>query len=338
MATKTLVMGWFSFEKADATAGDLIAKNVVCEWLESAGRTFEVALAPPFAGGVSLASIDPATYSHVIFVCGPFFKTNLLRRYEGSKLVGVNLSMVEPVEEWNPFDLLLERDSSQVSRPDITFLAASESPLREARKGPAIGVVLMDPHEVPADSAHHEAANRAIGRIVESRDCSAVSIDTRLDIPNRSGLRAPAEVEAAIARTDLVLTTRLHGLVLAIKNRIPAVAVDPIPGGGKLTRQARAISWPLVFAPGTPKADLERAFDLCLTAKAVGMAERSRARALETLADTRAGFIDAMKSASGDDWGDGRRRRVWVETAADQPAPGWGWRVVRRLSAAVRRR
>jgi len=336
MATKTLVMGWFSFEQADATAGDLIAKDVVCEWLESAGRTYEVALAAPFDGGVSLDSIDPGDYSHVIFVCGPFFKNNLLRRFERSKLVGVNLSMVEPVEEWNPFDLLLERDSSQISRPDITFLAAGQSPLREPGDGPAIGVVRMDPEEVPADSGHHEAANRAIGRILDSRE-GASSIDTRLDIPNRSGLRTPKEVEGMIASMDLVLTTRLHGLVLAIKNRVPAVAVDPIPGGGKLIRQAHSIGWPLVFGADAPKSDLERAFDLCLTDEAVAMAERSRKVALDALADTRASFIEAMSApSSGADWGDGRRRRAWVEAAPDGSRSGWGRRVARRLSAALR--
>ncbi len=38
--------------------------------------------------------------------------TNLLRQFEASRLVGVNLSIAEPVDDWNPFDLLLERDST----------------------------------------------------------------------------------------------------------------------------------------------------------------------------------------------------------------------------------
>ncbi len=45
---------------------------------------------------------------------------------------------------------------------------------------------------------------------------------------------------------DIVVTTRLHGMVLALKNGVPAIAVDPIVGGAKITQQARAINWPIL--------------------------------------------------------------------------------------------
>ena len=59
-----------------------------------------------------------------------------------------------------------------------------------------------------------------------------------------------------IARVDVVVTTRLHGLVLALKNGVPAVAVDPIRGGAKVCRQAEALGWPHAFAvdAATPAA------------------------------------------------------------------------------------
>jgi Polysaccharide pyruvyl transferase len=60
-----------------------------------------------------------------------------------------------------------------------------------------------------------------------------------------------AEIEYAISRMDVVLTTRLHGVVLAIKNEVPPIAVDPIGRGGKIMRQAR-------------DDVLEQAFDYCL--------------------------------------------------------------------------
>jgi hypothetical protein len=49
---KTLVAGWFSFEQMGATAGDLMARDLACDWLERAGHSYDVALAPPFSGGV----------------------------------------------------------------------------------------------------------------------------------------------------------------------------------------------------------------------------------------------------------------------------------------------
>ena len=38
--TKVLVTGWFSFVNGEATAGDLLARGVACEWLESSPGRF----------------------------------------------------------------------------------------------------------------------------------------------------------------------------------------------------------------------------------------------------------------------------------------------------------
>lgn len=69
---KTLVAGWFSFELMGATAGDLMACDLVCEWLKKAEHLYDVALAQPFQGGVDWRAVDPQDYSYVVFVCGPF--------------------------------------------------------------------------------------------------------------------------------------------------------------------------------------------------------------------------------------------------------------------------
>src|SRR5438876_3211229 len=119
---KTLVAGWFSFELAGATAGDLMARDLACEWLEQARQPFDVACAPPFSGGVDWRTIDPRSYSQVVFVCGPFGigppVDEFLERFAGRRFAGLNLTMLEPLEDANPFDLLWERDSSAASRPD----------------------------------------------------------------------------------------------------------------------------------------------------------------------------------------------------------------------------
>ena len=45
---------------------------------------------------------------------------------------------------------------------------------------------------------------------------------------------------------ESVITTRLHGMVLALKNGVPAIAIDPEDGGFKIRRQAEEIGWPVV--------------------------------------------------------------------------------------------
>jgi hypothetical protein len=288
---RTLVAGWFSFEEMGATAGDLLAKDVACEWLRQAGHAFDVAYAPPFAGGVDWRAVDPARYTHVVFVCGPFGNgepiTVFLQSFPDARLIGLNLTMLEPLDVWNPFDLLIERDSSAASHPDLSFLS------RQTRV-PVVGVVLIHPQPEYGKRDLHAVANGALGRLIASHPMAAVPIDTRLD-QNGTGLRSAAEVESLIARMDVVLTTRLHGTVLALKNGVPAIAIDPVAGGAKITRQAQTLGWPLVFAADAVTDDaLEEAFGYCLTDQARAKARDCAECAVAELDAARERFLSEL--------------------------------------------
>ena len=288
---KTLVAGWFSFEQMGATAGDLMACEVACGWLKQAGHAYDVAFARPFSGGVAWAAVDPSNYSHVVFVCGPFGNgepvTAFLERFAGCRMVGLDLSMLQRLDEWNPFDVLFERDSSEAARPDISFLSC-QSPV------PVVGVILVH-QQREYKRGMHQAANDAIERLIGSRAMSVVPIDTRLDVANRAGLRSPAEVESLIARMDVVVTTRLHGTVLALKNGVPAIAIDPVAGGAKIRRQTAVIGWPVSFtADNLADQALRAALAYCLTDEAKAKALECRERATMILRDVRAQFIGAL--------------------------------------------
>jgi hypothetical protein len=289
--TKTLVAGWFSFEGMGATAGDLMARDLACEWLKKAGHSYDIAVVPPFEGGVDWREVDPRAYSHVIFVCGPFGNgepiTAFLPRFAHCRLVGLDLTMLEDLDTWNPFDLLFERDSSANARPDISFL--SRRPLV-----PVVGLVLIHPQPEYGNRDVQKMSNDLICRLVASREVATVVIDTRLDV-NSTRLRTAPEVESLIARMDVVLTTRLHGAVLALKNGVPVVAIDPVAGGAKIRRQAEAVGWPLVFA-GDEVTDeqLREAFDYCLTDDARAKARECRLRAVGMVERVRDEFVAAL--------------------------------------------
>ena len=89
-------------------------------------------------------------------------------------------------------------------------------------------------------------ANAAIRRFTDSNRVATIAIDTRLDT-NSTGFRDEAEVESVIARLDVMITTRLHGMILALKNGVPAIAIDPEPNGAKILWQAQTLKWPVVF-------------------------------------------------------------------------------------------
>ncbi|QHV97442.1 polysaccharide pyruvyl transferase family protein [Spirosoma endbachense] len=261
MKRKVLIAGWFSFELGHPTAGDILALNVTCKWVEQAGYSYDIAFDPPFEGGVDWRVVEASTYSHVVFVCGPFeqgqYEADFLNRFSTCRLIGLNLSMLVPLDKWNPFDLLLERNSSFAVRPDIVFL--SQEP-----QVPVVGICLVEPYPGALDSV----ANEAISRLVNSRQMAVVYIDTRLD-SNNTHLRTPAEIESLIARVDVLLTTRLHGTVLALKNNVPVLAIDPEAGGAKIVAQAEKIGWPIVFkADELDDQALANAFTYCLTDQA----------------------------------------------------------------------
>lgn len=288
---KTLVMGWFSFELYGATAGDLMACELTCEWARAAGQELDVALAAPFKGGVDWRAVDPGQYSHLVFVCGPFRDSDVTRefltRFAHCRLIGLNLTMLDPLHLGTPFDFLIERDSSERTNPDITFL--SRQP-----KVPVVGLLLVHPQKEYKDRARHKQANQAIRRLIETREMSVVTIDTRLD-ENSTGLRTAREVESLIARMDLVLTTRLHGTALAIKNGVPPVVVDPIAGGAKVQSQAEALGWPVHFNVETVTDQaLQRAFDYCLTEDARRKARECAERAREKVLRLRDEFVREM--------------------------------------------
>jgi hypothetical protein len=289
---RVLLVGWFSFENSDSTAGDFLVCDVVRQWLVLAGHSCDVALAAPFQGGVDLNRVDPHHYSHVVFVCGPFmqnaFEAQFLGRFAECFVVGVNLTLPIPLDVWNPFDFLVERDSSHAAHPDLAFASVQ-------KRVPVTGVCLVEPY----DGAIVDVANMAVERLIAAREMAVVPIDTRLDI-NATGLRTKDEVESILARMAVVITTRLHGTILALKNGVPALAIDPEQGGAKFKRQAETIGWPVVFtADALDERSLQEALDYCLSDTARAKARECSARArvmLEEIGRTFVSSIEALQA------------------------------------------
>ena len=290
---RALVAGWFSFDWMGASAGDLMARDVVTGWLDQAGIAFDVAMTAHLGGGVLVDQVDPADYSDLIFVCGPLGNgepvTSLLERFGHANLVSINNSMLQDLDEWNPFDLLIERDSSRASRPDIALLAENELV-------PVAGLILVHKQKEYAQG-RYDHVHSLLRAFLDEQPAAIVQIDTCLDPENQTGLRSPREIEALIAKMDVVLTTRLHGLVLSLKNGVPAIAVDPIAGGAKIVKQAAALGWPYVFSPETlSKEALSRAYDDCMSGKGRQLAQCCAAEARRQLDQSKATFLNFVES------------------------------------------
>ncbi|MDZ8033141.1 polysaccharide pyruvyl transferase family protein [Nostoc sp. DedSLP04] len=285
---KTLVAGWFSFfNYGSATAGDLLAAELVGDWLEDIGCPYDFALDPPFQGGINWRFADPKDYSHIVFVCGPFCDSKetqeFLAHFSGCRMIGLNLTMIQPVNEWNPFDVLIERDSSASVRPDMVFLT-------HQKLVPVVGICLVEPY----GAAFEEGAYAAIQRLVESREMAIVNIDTRLDT-NTTGLCSSAEIESLIARMDMVITTRLHGTVLSLKNGVPTISIDPGGDSFKIEKQTKKIGWNMTFtSTNITDNKLQEAFDYCLTEAARKKAKECSELAKQMAVEIQNEFITAF--------------------------------------------
>jgi hypothetical protein len=281
---RALVAGWFSLDRQGATAGDMRAAELVRGWLLEAGTRCEVALGEPFEGGVRWDEVRPSRYDAVFVVCGPMDQgmpiAELVKRFSGRRLVGVNVTLLQRLDSWNPWSTVLARDGSGVETlPDLSFAA----------KPPEVPVVARV--QVQVESEYQDAApdfvHAAFDRLLADRDAAVVSIDARLD-GNAGGLRTAAQVEALIARADVVLTTRVDGLVFALRAGVPAVAVDPVPDGAKVIAQAEAVGWPYAQVVNElDDASLTRAYEACLGPGARDLARECADRAAERLDSVR---------------------------------------------------
>lgn len=298
---KALVTGHFS------TVGDLEVLGHVLDRLRAEGVAFAVSpyrqeLVSMDPAWVDAATLDPATFTHLIVVCGPYaaeYRVKypvVLERFRHCVHVGVNLTMVAPLDVFNPFDALIERDSDRIVRPDLSFL-------RSVPRVPVVGLCLVRSQREYGERALHDQAAARLRDLLVRAGVAVVPMDTTVPRQeNRVGIGSESEFESICARLDAVVTNRLHGTVLALKNGIPVLAVDAIAGGDKVTRQAEMLDWPEIVALDSVTDEaLDEALRRCLAPEARGRAMACAARARDLLAGHDALFAVALEAEARPD-------------------------------------
>ena len=264
---RALVIGHFS------TIGDVESLELVEGILNEERIPYDIApykpkFVPFIERSVTITSVNPADYTHLIAVCGPFWPDFLARhkidltRFEHCIRIGVNLTMVLPLDEWNPFHVLLERDSSRTTRPDATFL-------QDTNMVPLAGLCTIARQREYGERQRHGEALGLFRHLIETRGLAAIEIDTRWPRERNSGyLGSPAEVISVIQRTDVLLTNRLHGMVYGLKAGVPVLALDPVLGGDKVMAQAKVVGWPAASTVEAATTEwLGEKLDWCLSAE-----------------------------------------------------------------------
>ena len=204
-----------------------------------------------------------------MFTCGPahgWQVEQLHERYQPCHRVAVGVSVVDPADPAvTGFHHVLARDApGTAGRLDL----AAAVPVPAV---PVAAVILANAQPEYAARGRHATLTQELGEWLATLDCARVAVDTRLAPADWRSPATAAQVEAVIARTDLVVTTRLHGLVLALKNGVPAVAIDPVAGGAKVAAQAAAWGWPVLLPRSAPpvldRDELDQLWAWCRSAE-----------------------------------------------------------------------
>jgi len=271
-----LVAGWFSFDEVIATIGDDLGAEMVAGWLRELDVDTTVAWAPFLGRGAHWRDLDPADYTHLVFVSGPISDTPLLREltaaFAAAQRWAVNVSVVSEAGR-ALFSRVWERDAPGVARPDLAMATTTPDV-------PVLAVAFAPPQEEYGDRSRAVQVRAAIEDWLATR--AIPWFELTMDSYELPYERFPAQVEALIRRADAVVSMRLHALVLGLAHGKPVIACDAIADGAKVTAQAGALGWPLVLAGGQVDAHsldaaLEHALSGTLTEAIAGAQQRGAA-------------------------------------------------------------
>jgi hypothetical protein len=281
---RVLVTGWSSFQDGEATAGDVLSMDAVSDSLIKAGIAVDVAWSPGLRPeGLRLECTDPNAYTHLLFVCGPVHGRQvqqLHERFACCRRIAIGVSIVVPNDPAvTGFHEVIARDAAGIT----THRDLAAGP--HCAQVPVVGVVLAHTQPEYGNRQRHDDVHATLTSWLGRQDCGLVLFDTRLDGRDWRFPRTPDQLESIIKRLDMVVTSRMHGLVLALKNGVPALAVDPIAEGAKVSAQAAVWGWPAVVAADTlTEANLDHWWSWCRAAEGQAQAGRcARNASQETL-------------------------------------------------------
>lgn len=233
-------------------------------------------------GGLRLEEARPGRYSHLVFVCGPVHGeqvAGLHGTFVGCRRIAVGVTVIDPADPAvTGFNLVLARDSDAC--PPVRDLAAAAVAASAPAAVPVAGVALTTGQGEYGLRRRHELVTGPITGWLGGKNCAPVPLETRLDSRDWRLCATAEAFMALLARLDIVVTTRLHRLALALAAGVPALAVDPVAGGGKVSAQARAWGWP-GLVPAERVADtarLDALWDWCLSAEGRRAAQAASAR------------------------------------------------------------
>lgn len=261
IAVEPTAIVWWGSGPRGATLGDLLAVRNLSAGLAKRNHRHSIISHPRFAesGHVvaeDLARLQPGVET-IVFVCGPLVRTGrlwfLLGRYPRARKFAVGVSVLPHETALNArFSGFVARDGMTPEHFDLSIDAVEPPSPPPAGRPIRAGLCFRGAQkeyrgrECLADRA--EAALTAA-----ARRCGVETVPFTTVL---GGNRVAADVQESFRSVDVVLTTRLHGSLLALSAGKPVIAIDQIAGGAKLLPVLGRTGWRHALA--VDAADEER--------------------------------------------------------------------------------
>lgn len=259
---RRVLVGWYGSFRGHGTIGDLRSLEAVVSHLVGRGHEVFHATADSMdisgAVRVNWREFAPAACDTVIFVCGPILLHHpetrpFFNKFSQSDLVGIGVSLL-PVghpNHFNPFNMVFARQGAEDAFGDVA--ASAPKPMRArsliaASCEKVIGLALRgEQHEYGVELCMWRETRQKFDALTDvlgqHGPLRVVEIENHL---LRSGV-APDEIEEQYTQCDLILTTRFHGAVMSLRQRVPFVALDHIQGGAKVYPLLKGLGWSDVY-------------------------------------------------------------------------------------------
>jgi hypothetical protein len=259
---RRLLVGWYGSFSGHGTIGDLRSLEAVASHL--VGRGHDVFHAT--ADGIDISGAVRVDWWHfapeacdaAIFVCGPILLNHpetaaFFERFSVAELVGVGVSLLpeDHHNHFNPFTTIFPRQGGAETFGDVA-VCATQPPRRRLRSRSSdevvIGLALRgEQHEYGTELCLWREADQIFAALTSllARHCSVRVVEIENHLLHSQ--RTPDEIENQYAECDLVLTTRFHGAIAALRQDVPFIALDQVSGGAKVLPLLTGFGWDAVF-------------------------------------------------------------------------------------------
>lgn len=256
---RVLVTWYGSF--GHGTIGDLRSMESVVTHLHALGHRVSHAtdldVEIPGSHRVDWRTVDPVFFDCVLFVCGPILRSHiessrLFSRFSSSRIAGVGVSLFSPDDfnYYNPFQAVFARQGADKDYGDVAIVAPT--PLKTERlwrkRNPRIGIVLRGKQaEYGVELCLWAETETLVLRTAWAATRNIQGEITAIENHLVHSRESPDKIEQHYAECDLILTSRFHGAIEALRSGVPFIAIDQIKGGGKVMKLLSRLGWRHVY-------------------------------------------------------------------------------------------